>query len=251
MFFKLSPAQYILAAALVVTALASCTDAPITSTSALSSRRPVKPATQVDSVPAQPDSVVIPQGCVEDQQEAVVDPVTGELIPCPLGPIIVVVPPSDPPPPSPPSDPPSPPPSGGGGTPPSSDSVCDPSLDWDSNCQRCASGYVWDDATQNCINSSDVEEFGCPSSYNGQWSFVWNGHTFYVVGKVERIKVLKSWPWGEALYRLPPGPTTSTDEKAAYWSGVGRMKCYGYLSTSGHFEGIFNLVWESGDIREL
>jgi len=115
----------------------------------------------------------------------------------------------------------------------------------------CAAGYGWDEGTQSCFDPGDVAESGCPAKYSGQWSFVWNGHTFYVVGTVERTTSIKSWPWGEALYRLPPGPVSSKDEKAVYYSGIGRMKCYGYLSKRGQFEGFFHLTWESGDIKEL
>lgn len=68
---------------------------------------------------------------VEDQQEAVVDPATAELVPCPLPGLVVTAPPPEPPPP-PPSD--EPPPPGGGGTPPSTEGVCDPTVDWDPDC---------------------------------------------------------------------------------------------------------------------
>lgn len=245
------PRRFPFAAILVATCLVSCTDAPTSSILVSPSQRPVVSSLQMDTVSAPPDDGVVPQGCVEDQQESVVDPATGELIACPIAPIVVVAPPPEPtPPPSePPSDPPPPP--SGGGTPPPSDAVCDPSVDWDPDCARCESGALWDDATQSCIDADDVAELGCPAKYNGQWSFVWSGHTFYVWGVVERTEVIKSWPWGEALYRLPAGPVTSTDGKAVYWSGIGRMKCFGFLNKAGHFEGLLNLVWERGDVRLL
>jgi hypothetical protein len=124
-------------------------------------------------------------------------------------------------------------------------------VDYDPDCQRCASGYLYDEATGDCIDSANVAELGCPESYNGWWSFVWKGHKFYFLGRLERTKTVASWPWGKAEYRLPAGPITSTDNKAVFWSGIGLMTCYGYLASNGQYSGGFYLTWKSGDISEL
>lgn len=123
-----------LTALLVAAGLGSCTDVPITSTGTWAARYPISSVAQVDSLPELPGEGVTPQGCAEDQQEAVVDPATGELIPCPIDPIVVVVPPADdpvPPPPPPPGEEPAP---GTGGSPPPPDGSCDGSVDWDPDC---------------------------------------------------------------------------------------------------------------------
>jgi hypothetical protein len=90
-----------------------------------------------------------------------------------------------------------------------------------------------------------------PESYNGAWSLVWKGHTFYFLGKIERTKSLTSWPWGKAEYRLPAGPVTSTDNKAVYWSGIATVSWYGSMGPTGQYQGFFHLEWKSGDIQEL
>jgi hypothetical protein len=135
MLNKRTSLQRILTAVVVAAGLASCSDAPITSTNILSSRYPYSRTLQVDSIPTDPGGGVTPQGCAEDQQETIVDGNTGDVVPCPLPGIVVVGPPPPPPPtePPPPSDPAPPPPSGGGSPSPTTDS-CDPYVDWDPDC---------------------------------------------------------------------------------------------------------------------
>jgi len=246
MLGKPSLVRSILTAVVLSAALVSCTDAPITSSNP-PTRTPFGSIQGLDSVPVLPGDSAGVQGCVEDQEESPETP-DKEESPCYLPPIVVTPPPSEPAPP-PPSEPTPEPGSGGTPTPPAE--ACDPTVDYDPDCARCADGYLYDEATGDCIDSADVAELGCPQSYNGWWSFVWEGHTFYFLGKLERTKTIKSWPWGEAEYRLPPGPITSTDNKAIFWSGIGKMKCYGYLAKNGQFKGLLNLTWHSGDIREF
>ena len=157
--------------AVVLSALAGCTDGPTTS-STPPVQIPFGSIQGLDSVPPLPpgDSATV-QGCVNDQEESKETP-ENETVPCLLPGIVVTPPPSDPvPPPPPPPSEPAPDP-GSGGSPAQPIDSCDPTVDWDPDCQRCDSGSMYDEATGNCINSADVAELGCPASYNGLWSFV-------------------------------------------------------------------------------
>ena len=112
----------VLLAILVAAGLTSCKDALLPSPATPLPGLPVRSNSQVDSVLALPeDSLTVPTGCVEDQQETALDPATGEQTPCPLTGIVVVAPPPDPA----PAPPPPPPPEG----------ACDSSVDWDPDCQ--------------------------------------------------------------------------------------------------------------------
>lgn len=241
--------RWAVTAVMVSTALASCMDAPTTS-SIPTVGNPFGSIQGLDSVPSLllGDSATV-QGCAEDQQESPQEP-ADEPVPCYLPGIVVTPPPTDPVPPPPPPPEPTPDP-GSGGTPPPPTESCDPTVDYDPDCQRCAPGYLYDEATGNCVDSADVAELGCPRSYNGWWSFVWNGHNFYFLGRIERTKTLASWPWGKAEYQLPNGTVASTDGKAAFSSGTVKVTCIGYLSKNGQFAGYFHMEWASGDIREL
>jgi hypothetical protein len=135
MYSKRPVARWILTATLAASVFGACADAPTRPTLVAPPLYQAGQAAQLDSQPASPPSPPgdpgddTTQGCVEDQQEAVVDPATGELIPCPLPGLVVTPPPPEPPPP-----PDEPPPPGSGGTPPPTEGVCDPTVDWDPDC---------------------------------------------------------------------------------------------------------------------
>lgn len=124
----------VFSAAVIAAGLASCADAPTSSSSTSPSRNQLSSSLQWDTAALPPGDFTTPQGCVENYQESIVDPTTGELVPCPLSPIVVVVSPTDPPPHTEPPPAPPPPPPGGGGTPPPPNGTCDPSVDWDPDC---------------------------------------------------------------------------------------------------------------------
>lgn len=129
--------RWILTATLAGSVLFGCADAPTRPTLATPPLGQAEHRAQLDSQPAPPPlpsadpGDATTQGCVEDQQEALIDPATGELVPCPLPGLVVTAPPPEPPPPPPPDEPPPP---GGGGNPPPTEGVCDRTVDWDPDC---------------------------------------------------------------------------------------------------------------------
>ena len=88
----------------------------------------------------------------------------------------------------------------------------------------------------------------CPARQQGEWWIDVEGSEVIMRGEMQKIRDLRVWPWGEAEYRIPPGPWTSDDGKLVVWSGKVRMKCYG-VNTRGGFEGLFTSYWLSGKIE--
>lgn len=101
----------------------------------------------------------------------------------------------------------------------------------------------------NIAYSPGLPAAECPPYVDGGWWLRWRTHNFIIWGHWQRIKSLRSWPFGKAEYLIPAGPWESDDGKARIWSGVILGSCYGYYE-QGQFRGIITPTWLRGDAEE-